>query len=53
LNIDIFVPGCDNTDGTYDDCVSSVYTVEKNGKNLKFNYTVAVEQKGEWKIVSR
>ena len=23
LNIDVFVPGCDNTDGTYDGCVTA------------------------------
>jgi hypothetical protein len=30
LNVDMFVPGCDTSDGTYDDCESSTYLVEKN-----------------------
>jgi len=30
LNVDMFVPGCDTSNGTYDDCESSTYLVEKN-----------------------
>ena len=30
LNVDMFVPGCDTSNGTYDECESSTYLVEKN-----------------------